>query len=236
MILKALILEDDEATRSMVSQQLSIEGFEIVLANAGQDVVKMVLDHEIHICALSAQSPTFDGCEIARQLRKHTGAGVIMLGVSRDEADIVIALEMGADDYVTRTVHPREFTARVRTILRRTVVTPANDNGSRPLPESFLRRVNDLEICSVKRSVRVGERTVELTPIEFDVLASLAAQMNSVLSRAKIIELSRGDNWYVSDRSIDQVISRLRQKLFDGDPEQTRIKTVHGRGYMLVET
>jgi DNA-binding response OmpR family regulator len=236
MTLRALVLEDDRDTRSTICDHLVDEGFEAIAVSSPETVIETVEQRGVHICVIPARHQGKDCFEIARKLRLHTTTGSIVLGESNDELDIVVALEMGADDYMVKPVRPRELSARIRTILRRTVVTPANEAGARPLPDEYLRRINRLEICSVLRIVSVDGQNVELTPMEFDVLLVLAAQTNIVLSRQQIIAGIRGEGWSMNERSIDQIIGRLRQKLFDGDAEHLHIKTVHGRGYMLIES
>jgi DNA-binding response OmpR family regulator len=121
-------------------------------------------------------------------------------------------------------------------VLRRTAVTIPNENGERPLPDRFLRRIDEIEICAVLRSVHVCGREVQLTPTEFDVLMVLAGRTNTVLSRAEIICRMRGENWAMNDRAVDNAISGLRRKMFPDGSGSRRIRTIHGRGYMLTQT
>jgi len=233
---KVLIVEDDDTARDAIVGRLRDEGFE-VLVRAGDDpIADIVRDRGVDIALIAARAGGQDGYRIARDLRHHTGAGVIVLGQSDDEIDAALALEMGADDYVVKPVRPRELCARIRTVLRRTVVTPPDASGARPLPDHYLRRLGDLEICGVVRQVSVGGRVVDLTTLEFDVLMVLAANTNAVLSRERIIAAVHGRDWSVNDRAIDGIVSRLRRKLFDAETGARRIRTVHGRGYMLIES
>lgn len=235
MELRALILEEDDVTLSLIAAQLREEGFTQVMAAEPNGVVDFVNNHKVDICLIASRYKGCDGFELARKLREQSGAGVILLGDSDDELDTVLALEMGADDYVVKPPRPRELCARIRTILRRTVVTPATESGARPLPTSYLRRIDDIEICGVLRCVSVRGRSVDLTALEFDVLMALAVNTNTILSRDKIIAAVRGSDWAINERSVDGIISRLRRKLFEDEDGNQRIKTVHGRGYMLIE-
>ncbi|WP_297776510.1 response regulator transcription factor [uncultured Roseovarius sp.] len=235
MPLRALVLDEDRTTHSLVTDRLADEGFETVSCGPDDSVLATVERHQVHICLVATRYRGLDGYEIARDLRHRSAAGVIVMGNSNDEIDTVMALEMGADDYLAKPIRPRELCARVRSVLRRTVITPLQEGGARPLPDRYLRRVDDMEICGVVRSVNVSGRLVDLTTLEFDVLMVLASHTNAILSRDKIINSVHGSDWSISHRSVDGIISRLRRKLFDSDEGNRRIKTVHGRGYVLLE-
>lgn len=235
MPLKALVLDDDSTTHLLVTGRLTEEGFETLSCCPPDGILATVERHQVHICLVATRYRGRDGYEIVRDLRHKSAAGVILMGNSDDEIDTVMALEMGADDYLVKPIRPRELCARVRSVLRRTVITPLQEGGARPLPARYLRRVDDMEICGVVRSVSVSGRLVDLTTLEFDVLMVLASNTNAILSRDKIINSVHGCDWSISHRSVDGIISRLRRKLFDGDEGNCRIKTVHGRGYMLLE-
>jgi len=231
----ALIIDDDTESATHAADCLRDVGRALVDPVAGSDVVEAVKQDGVNICIVGHRAMSRDGYEIVRDLRERSPAGIVMLNDSSKEIDVVLALEMGADDYMVKPVRPREFCARIRTILRRTVVTPPSADGARPVPDGFLRRVDDLEICGVLRLVSVAGREVSLTDSEFDVLMVLAAQTNRVLSREQIIASVKGEGHAITDRLVDGIISRLRRKLFVGETGFKRIRTVHGRGYMIVE-
>ncbi|MDR9393058.1 MAG: response regulator transcription factor [Roseovarius sp.] len=231
----ALILEDDPDTHGQIAGKLADEGVTTVSCVEPHRVLTDVSDHAVDICFIGSELAARDSLDVVRDLRQNTAAGVLVLGHSNDEVDIVLALEMGADDYVAKPLRLRETCARARAVLRRTLALRADHGVPRPLPDSYLRRVGNLEICGVMRSVSRNGEEVELTAMEFDVLLALAARTNAVLSREKILETVRGKDWAASDRAIDGVISRLRRKLFADGAGPLAIKTVHGRGYMLVD-
>jgi len=234
--LKALILDDDHEHAAMLAGCLSSEGFCIMPCPDHASLPDAVKREAVDICLVGDRAKGRDGYDVVRELRNDSPAGILMLRQSDEEIDTVLALEMGADDYMVKPVRPRELCARIRTILRRTVVTPKDADGARPVPDGFLRRVGEIEICGVLRLVSVSDRPVDLSPGEFDVLMVLAARTNVVLSREQIIAAARGGGHAINDRAVDGIISRLRRKLFDGPEEGARrIRTVHGRGYMLTE-
>lgn len=234
--LKALILDDDREHAAMLAGCLQSEGFELSQSPDAANIPVSVRLDGVDICLVGERALGRDGFEVVRSLRKDSPAGIVMLSRSADEIDTVLALEMGADDVMVKPVRPRELCARIRTILRRTVITPRDERGARPLPEGFLRRVDDLEICGVLRVVSVSGRMIELSPSEFDVLMVLCANTNAVLSREQIIASARGSGHAINDRAVDGIISRLRRKLFSETEAERRIRTVFGRGYMLIET
>ncbi|MFB9150897.1 response regulator transcription factor [Roseovarius ramblicola] len=220
----------------MLAGCLQSEGFTLAQSDDALTVAETVKREAVNICLVGDRALGRDGFDVVRELRRDSPAGIMMLRQSGDEIDMVLALEMGADDYMVKPVRPRELCARIRTVLRRTVITPRDAGGARPVPDGFLRRVDDIEICGVLRIVSVGGQQIDLSPDEFDVLMVLTTSTNVVLSREQIIAAARGGGHAISDRAVDGIISRLRRKLFDSPDEGARrIRTVHGRGYMLTE-
>lgn len=234
--LKALILDDDRAHATMLAGCLESEGFCVAPCPDDANLSETVKLKAVDICLVGDSARGRDGFDVVRELRRGSPAGILMLRSGDNEIDTVLALEMGADDCMLKPVRPRELCARIRTILRRTVVTPKDADGARPVPDGFLRRVDDIEICGVLRLVSVGDRPVGLSPGEFDVLMVLCAQTNTVLSREQIIAAARGGGNDITRQAVDGIISNLRRKLFDNPEEGARrIPTVEGRGYMLTE-
>jgi len=234
--LKALILDDDHEHAAMLAGCLQSQGFCLASRADETNLTESVKREAVDICLVGDRAMGRDGFDVVRDLRNDSPAGIVMLRQSADEIDTVLALEMGADDHMVKPVRPRELCARIRTILRRTIISPTDARGARPVPDGFLRRVGEIEICGVLRLVSVGDRPVDLSPSEFDVLMVLTTRTNVVLSRDQIIAAARGGGHAINDRAVDGIISRLRRKLFDSPEEGARrIRTVHGRGYMLTE-
>ena len=177
MPLRAMVLEEDRATKLLVTERLAEEGYETVLCPDISAVLDAVERNNVHICVVGARYRGVDGYDIVRQLRHKSGAGLILLGNSEDEIDAVLALEMGADDYMVKPVRPRELCARVRAVVRRIAAAAPDADGTRPMPSPSLRRVGNVEICGVRRSVRIGGQPIELTTFEFDVLMVLVLSL-----------------------------------------------------------
>jgi DNA-binding response OmpR family regulator len=172
---------------------------------------------------LDVMLPGMDGLEVLRRLRTKSKVPVLMLTAKGDETDRVVGLEIGADDYVAKPFSPRELLARLRAVLRR----------SQPAALSEKIVVGDVALDVATREVRVSDRPVELTGIEFDILVALARRAGRVVPRdALLTEAGRGDVT-VGERTVDVHISHLRQKLGDDPRSPKKIKTVRGVGYVL---
>lgn len=232
--LKAVVIHKDTTTETEIRTFLANDGFSMVEITLTDDLPRQVRDAGVDICLVGGHVGSVDCFDIARRLRKDTASGVIVLGDTYDEVDVVLALEMGADDFIAKPLRMRELAARARSVMRRATVTRVDEAGVCPLPDTYLRRIDDIAICSVLRSVSVAGQQVALTSLEFDVLAVLALHVNEVVGRAEIVAEVRGEHWAINPRMVDSVVSRLRRKMFPGGEGPERIRTIHGRGYMLV--
>ncbi|HEV7856179.1 MAG TPA: two-component system response regulator OmpR [Herminiimonas sp.] len=229
---KVLVVDDDLRLRDLLRRYLSEQGFNVVTAESAQAMNKLWLRERYDLLVLDLMLPGEDGLSICRRLR---GAGdktpIIMLTAKGEDVDRIVGLEMGADDYLAKPFNPRELVARISAVLRR--VGPDEIPGApSETPQSFTfgEFILDLGTRTLKRN---GE-TVPLTTGEFSVLKVFARHARQPLSREKLMELARGREYEVFDRSLDVQISRLR-KLIEPDPSTPLyIQTVWGLGYVFI--
>ena len=216
---KVVIIEDDELIASSVATRLRSEGFHVRVAVDGLAGVQMCESERPDIVVLDLMLPGIDGLEVCRRLQRHHPLPVLMLTARDDEADMLIGLAVGADDYMTKPFSPRELVARVRTILRRTEHTGTT-----------VIAVGKLEIDTARRVVMKGGSAHHLTTTEFDLIAALAARRGAVLTREELLREVWGYADGSSERTVDSHVRSLRSKL---GPDAVR--TVHGSGYAIGE-
>lgn len=221
-----VIVEDDDDIAESIRYNLEREGFRARIAPTGEDALNLILDRPPNLVLLDLNLPYMSGFELCRRLRAEattTRMPILMLTARADEADKVLGLNMGADDYITKPFSMRELVARVNAALRRSegseMDRPVFDNGALRIdPSTF--------------SVRYQGREVRMTRKEFSLLSELARNQGRVLTREVLLDRVWGATYYGDSRTLDVHIRRLRQKL--GDP--TVIETVTGIGYRLVQT
>jgi two-component system response regulator ResD len=224
---RVLCIEDEDAACKEIIQTLSPEGFDVVCAATGTQGVEMALKMKPDLILLDLVLPEMDGLEVCRQIRGSLNTPIIMLTIKDSEVDRVVGLEMGADDYISKPFSPRELVARVRAMLRRSVLI--KEAAERQTRLDF----PGLQVDLPTRTVTVDDEAVHLTPKEFDLLYHLASQPRHVFTREEILErvwdYSRGRG---DIRTVDNHIKRLRQKLEDGRGDHPwSIATVWGVGY-----
>ena len=220
---KLLIVEDDESLASLLQEYLQRHGFIVSLLYKGSRTLETVLKTNPDLVILDIMLPDASGLDICRELRASWKGPVLMLTAMKDDADIVVGLEVGADDYVGKPVSPRVLLARIRALLRR---------GSSDDRTEFLRRGN-LLINVPSRVVTLDGNHIELTTTEFDLLVLLARRAGRVQERSQLVEELRGISFHSFDRTVDVIISRLRRKLGDSSSGEI-IKTVRGVGYLMI--
>ena len=222
---RVLVVEDAPEFVEMLVPLLQREGYLTDVATDGEEALAKVAEAAPDVIVLDLTLPKLDGVEVCRKIRDFSDAYVIMLTSRTDEVDRVIGLEVGADDYLTKPFSPRELAARVRAMLRR----PRGGGVDEP---AGARIVGDLELDPTSRRVRITDEDVNLTRIEFDLLAVLTAKPSMVFSRAMLRELVWGPEWFGDDHVVDVHIANVRKKI-DGGVPASRIKTVRGVGYRM---
>lgn len=223
--MKIIIIDDDVELLNLLGDYLSNKGLEICKVNSGIKALAIMEEQEFDLAILDVMMPEMDGLEVLRKINENHGEmPVIMLTAMGSEADRVIGLEMGADDYIVKPFSPRELFARIKAMTRR-----QNKLGKRNVSTS---PATNVKIDFEKRKVEKKGEFIELSSVEFDVLSILYRNKGIVLSRDKLMDLARGKDFLAFDRSIDVHISHLRQKLEDDPKNPSLIKTVWGTGYI----
>ncbi|HEX2505269.1 MAG TPA: response regulator transcription factor [Gaiellaceae bacterium] len=223
-----LVVDDEESIQKLLTYPLEREGFAVVQARDGEEALSRFREGTFDLVVLDLALPKLDGLEVCKRLRASSTVPIIMLTARDDEVDKVLGLELGADDYITKPFSIREFRSRVRALLRRARISPADD------AEEILE-VDGVRVDLARRAVQVGERPVELTYLEFELLRTLATQPGRVFSRRTLLENLWGGSDYRDPRTIDVHVRHLREKL-EPDPSDPRyILTVRGVGYRFRE-
>jgi two-component system, OmpR family, response regulator len=226
-----LVVDDDPQIRSLLQEYLGENGLRVGLAKNSREMSQILAEETIDLVILDLRLADEDGMAIARTLRERLSLPVIMLTGVRDEADRVMGLELGADDYVTKPFSPRELLARIRTVLRR-AKSVAQDSA--PRREIRAYRFGEFELnLRTRRLKRQDGRYINLTNGELNLLAALLASPERILTRDQLLEASRVYDNEVYDRAIDIQVLRLRRKI-EADPSQPRyIVTERGVGYIF---
>jgi two-component system OmpR family response regulator len=223
-VVQALLIEDDRKLASLLREFLAQHGVEATVAEDSHHALRELSGQRYDILLLDLMLPGMDGLSLTRRIRERWKTPIIMVTARGDDADKIVGLELGADDYLAKPFNPRELLARIRAVLRR---APAEAEA--PVFES-----GGLRIDFAAREVRVDGLRQSLTAHEYDLLSALARNSGRVLSRDQLLELVKGEDADDAfDRSIDVHVSRLRQKI-EPDPRHPRyVKTVRGAGYLL---
>jgi DNA-binding response OmpR family regulator len=223
---RILLVDDEDSIQTLLSYPLQKEGFEVVGAADGQEALDRAREQSFDLIVLDLMLPKVDGFEVCRQIRASSNVPIIMLTAKAEEIDTVLGLELGADDYITKPFSMREFTSRVKAVLRRFERTiKETDPGERPLER------HGLTIDFAKRSVEVRGEPVKLTYVEFEILAALARSPGRVFSRTQLLERIWGDSAFRDPRTIDVHIRHLREKLEEDAKEPELLVTDRGVGY-----
>jgi DNA-binding response OmpR family regulator len=224
--IKVLLVEDDERLAKLTGRYLEEHGLKVTLAATGPQAVEEAGRWAFDVVLLDLMLPGKDGMEVCRELRRKLDVPIIMVTARREEADRVMGLDAGADDYVTKPFSSRELVARIRAVVRRA--------RGRVGPALGIITAGAISIDPASMRVTVGEHVVDLTGYEFALLKALAERVGRVVSRDQLLEILKDDPAAAFDRSIDVQVSRLRQKLGDDARQSRHLKTIRGAGYMLV--
>jgi two-component system OmpR family response regulator len=224
-VLTALLVEDDARLAALTADYLGGYGVVVTRAEDGPSGLQEALRHRYDVVLLDLMLPGKDGLDVCRELRAHSDVPVIVLTARGEEADRVMGLDLGADDYLSKPFSPRELLARIQALVRRA--------RGKVGPTLRTLQVGVLVLDPGSRRATARGQEIGLTGYEFSLLYALASRAGRVLSREQLIELAGGSAEEAFDRSVDVHVSRLRQKLGD-DPKNPRmLKTVRGAGYLL---
>jgi two-component system, OmpR family, response regulator len=224
-----LVVDDDSLIRDLLHDYFTANEFRVSVTSSGKEMTRILGDHAIDLVVLDLRLAGEDGMALARRLRETSAIPIIMLTGVRDEADRVMGLELGADDYLTKPFSPRELLARVRTVMRRTKGDAPSEAKQRDV-RAYRFAAFELNIRT-RRLAKKPEQLIDLTNGEFNLLAALLAAPQRVLTRDQLLEASHVYDNEVYDRSIDVQVLRLRRKI-ETDPAQPQfIVTERGLGY-----
>jgi DNA-binding response OmpR family regulator len=237
---RVLVVDDERPLAQVVAGYLRRDGFAVEVAHDGPTAVALARAHPPDLVVLDVMLPGIDGVEVCRQLRTFSDSYIIMLTARDDEIDKIVALSVGADDYLVKPFSPRELVARARAMMRRprtgtgpaTTGTTAEDGAPSAAPP--LLSFADVVIDREARQVTVAGAPVLLTRTEFDLLATLAVRPRAALTRRQLLDAAWGEGWYGDEHVVDVHVAHLRDKLGDPAAEPRYIRTLRGVGYGLV--
>ena len=220
-----LLVDDEDAVQKLLAYPLERDGFRVVQARDGEEALARFSEERFDLVVLDLMLPKLDGLEVCKRMRASSSVPIIMLTARDDELDKVLGLELGADDYITKPFSIREFRSRVRALLRRASIPGGEQDGEETIERDGLR------IDLARRDVHVGDRLVQLTYVEFELLRALAAHPGRVFSRRMLLEALWKSADYRDPRTIDVHVRHLREKL-EAEPRTPEyILTVRGVGY-----
>jgi DNA-binding response OmpR family regulator len=227
---RVLLVEDDAHIRELVDLHLKLEGLTVTAAGDGNEGLARARAEPFELIILDLMLPGLDGVTVCRAIRResrNSDAPILMLTARRDEADKVLGLDSGADDYLTKPFGVRELVARVRALLRRR--RPASSEHAPPV------QAGELLVEPARRAVRLGDRDIELTAHEFELLYVLVSNRGIVFSREALVQRVWGEDTHITVRSVDTLVKRLRRKLEADQADPKFILTVWGSGYKFAD-
>ena len=224
---RILVVEDEMEIARVVRDYLVDAGFDVTVAGTGEAALASVRGARPDLVVLDLGLPGVDGLDVARELTAASGTPIVMLTARGDETDRIVGLELGADDYVVKPFSPKELVARVRAVLRR--------SGAEAMLRERPIRVGDVEVDPQRMRVTVGGRPVDLTPTEFQLLATLAREPGRVFTRGQLLDAIHGVAIESYERAVDAHVKNVRKKI-EPEPGRPRyVLTVHGIGYRFAD-
>ena len=221
-----LVVEDELEIARVVRDYLQHAGFEVIVVGDGGSAVASVRGARPDLLVLDLGLPGTDGLDVAREVRRWSETPIVMLTARGDESDRIVGLELGADDYVVKPFSPKELVARVRAVLRRSRASQRGDE---------VIRVADVEVDTAKMRVTVAGEAVELTPTEFQLLATLAREPGRVFTRSQLLDAVHGVAIESYERAIDAHVKNIRRKIEPTPGSPRYVLTVHGVGYRFAD-
>ncbi|MBQ4890182.1 response regulator [Shewanella sp. MMG014] len=225
---RILLVDDDAGLSELLAQLLVLEGFELTQAFDGQQGLDYAQNQDFDLILLDVMLPKLNGFEVLRALRTQKQTPVLMLTARGDEIDRVVGLEIGADDYLPKPFNDRELIARMRAILRRSVLTQADKN------EQVRLDFGDLSLDQARQELYCNEQLIILTGTEFSLLHSLITQAGDLVTKEQLSETVLSKKLMPFDRSLDMHLSNLRKKLPERSDGRPRVKTIRGKGYIWI--
>lgn len=222
-----LLIDDDEELCELVSEYLTVEGFHVDSVHDGANGLEKAIAGSFDLAILDVMLPKMNGFDVLRNLREKSKLPVLMLTARGDDMERIVGLEIGADDYMPKPFNPRELVARIRAILRRVA-----ENGEKGAATGEKIQVDDVEVSISARSAKRGGEDLNLTAVEFDLLAALLREAGKVVKKEDLSETVLDRKLSPFDRSLDMHISNLRKKLGERDGGEERIKTIRSVGYI----
>lgn len=231
---RVLVVEDEPHIRELVTLHLGLEGMSVTEVAAGDEAIRRAESEPFDLVVLDLMLPRVDGMAVCRAIRRHSTNGdvpILMLTARREESDKVLGLESGADDYLAKPFGVRELVARARALLRR----PRASRMTQTLDLKAVVEAGPLRLDAARREARLNDQVVDLTPHEFDVLHILMSHPGVVFTREMLLERVWSNDTHVTERSVDTLVKRIRQKIESDTKEPRLILTVWGTGYKFAD-
>jgi len=227
---RILVVDDERSVTDLIAYNLRKALYDVQAAGDGREALRLAREYKPDLILLDLMIPEVDGLDVCRELRKTNDVPIIMITARGEELDRVLGLEIGADDYVTKPFSVRELMARIKAVLRR---APQAQKEGEAEPSTLLRGPGNLSMDVERRSVLVGDTSIELTRLEFDLLHRLLVNPGRVLTRERLLEQAWGYDYVGDTRAVDSAVKRLRAKLRAVAPEADCIESVRGLGYRI---